>query len=276
MWQMNLKCSYGGMSSNQKKVVDSLLKQEQDVCAMTLSQCAVLSGVGEPTVLRMLKQAGYKSWKAFKEAVLRQQGDMDIQQDLSKRIYFQVIQDDLKMISDLLYKMDFRQLEEVRRRLCRAKMIDIYGTDNSQNAAAELSGRLLHLGLPSRNYPDLFYQKISAGHLGKKDMVIGFSISGETKAVIEAFMAAKKQGASTVAITSDPKSVLAKISDFVFVTPTISYREESQWITSRISQMAFVDVLCASILESDPDFFSNQLRQSTQQFDQDILHPKKV
>ena len=116
---------------------------------------------------------------------------------------FQIIRDDLTMISDMAKHLDLRQLEEVVKVIKKAKIIDVYGTDNSANAAAELSGRMLHLGLTSRNYSDLFFQKVSAGHLGKKDVAIGFSISGETQAVIDSLTAARQAGAVTVAVTGD-------------------------------------------------------------------------
>mgnify|MGYP000432345188 CR=1 FL=1 len=131
------------------------------------------------------------------------------------------------MISDMAKHLDLRQMEEVVRVIKKAKIIDVYGTDNSANAAAELSGRMLHLGLTSRNYSDLFFQKVSAGHLGKKDVAIGFSISGETQAVIDSLAAAKQAGAVTVAVTGGQTSELARIADYIFITPTIHFRRSA-------------------------------------------------
>ena len=129
---------------------------------------------------------------------------------------------------------------------------------------------MLHLGLTSRNYSDLFFQKVSAGHLGKRDVAIGFSISGETQAVIDSLAAAKQAGAVTVAVTGDQVSGLAQIADYIFITPTIHFSEISRWISSRISQMAFVDALCGAIMVSDPDRFDQMLIQSTKEFEQDM------
>lgn len=283
MWETDIRLCYALLSGNQKRAADILLKDPELAGAMTVRDCASRADVGQATVIRMLEMAGYKSWSEFQRTVWMEKGQKEAEK--AKSYYrksggkkdhkkyesvFQVIRDDLTMITDMAQNLDLEKIEEVVRTIKKAKIIDVYGTDNSANAASELSGRMLHLGLTSRNYPDLFFQKISAGHLGKKDVAIGFSISGETKAVIDALTSAKQAGAATVAVTGDRSSDLARIADYIFITPTIHFSEISKWISSRISQMAFVDALCAAIMVSDQERFSQMLIQSTKEFEQDI------
>lgn len=278
MWTANFKLYYGVLSSNQKRAADYLLENEEAAGKMTLRECAAGAGVGQPTVIRMLNTAGYVSWAEFQQEVWKESGKSEEKiliresrrQSKKHERVMQVVRDDLQMISDMMKNVDMLQLDQVVRVMKKAKIIDVYGTDNSANAAAELSGRLLHLGLTSRNYSDLFFQKISAGHLGKKDVAIGFSISGETTAVIEALRAAGQSGAVTIAVTGDVDSELAKGADYIFMTPTIYFNDVSKWISSRISQIAFVDMLCAAIMESDMERFSEQLSRSTREFEQDL------
>ena len=283
MWETDIRLCYALLSGNQKRAADILLNDPELAGTMTVRDCASRAEVGQATVVRMLETAGYKSWSEFQRTVWKEKGQKEAEE--AKNYYrksggkkehkkyetvFQVIRDDLTMITDMAQNLDLEKIEEVVRIIKKAKIIDVYGTDNSANAAAELSGRMLHLGLTSRNYQDLFFQKISAGHLGKKDVAIGFSISGETKAVIDALASAKQAGAVTVAVTGDRSSDLARIADYIFITPTIHFSEISKWISSRISQMAFVDALCAAIMVSDQERFSQMLIQSTKEFEQDI------
>ena len=288
MWKIELKVHYPKLSKQQQQVADYLLQQEERAGTMTIRECAKGAEVGQPTVLRMLKVCGYESWSAFQHEVWKNMGQkeegtvLEIAEGFRKRGegrkengVLQIIRDDIQMIADMAGHLDMNQLNQVVKIMKRAKIIDVYGTDNSANAAAELSGRLLHLGLTSRNYSDLFFQKISAGHLGEKDVAVSFSISGETIAVIEALKAAKQCGAVTVAVTGDAESTLAECADYVFVTPTIYAHEVSRWIASRISQIAFVDTLCAAIMESDMERFSEQLSKSTREFEEDISERAK-
>lgn len=288
MWKIELKIHYPSLSRQQKQAVDYLLQQEVQAGTMTLRQCAFDAGVGQPTILRMLEACGYESWSDFQHEVWKSLGQNEnIQTEKATEStgarkeqqkqsgVLQIVKDDIQMIADMARELDIEQLNRVVKIMKKAKIIDVYGTDNSANAAAELSGRLLHLGLTSRNYSDLFFQKISAGHLGEKDVAVSFSISGETIAVIEALKAAKECGAVTVAVTGDRESTLAECADYVFVTPTIYAHQVSRWISSRISQIAFVDTLCAAIMESDMERFSEQLSKSTREFEEDISERAK-
>ena len=288
MWENELRLCYAMLSRNQKKAADLLLEDTEAAGNMTVRELADRAGVGQATIIRMLQAAGYESWSAFQRTVWREQGQQERPEAADREVssagrksparrehrkyeaVFQIIRDDLTMISDMAKNLDLGQIEELVRVIKKAKIIDVYGTDNSANAAAELSGRMLHLGLTSRNYSDLFFQKVSAGHLGKRDVAIGFSISGETQAVIDSLAAAKQAGAVTVAVTGDQVSGLAQIADYIFITPTIHFSEISRWISSRISQMAFVDALCGAIMVSDPDRFDQMLIQSTKEFEQDM------
>ena len=293
MWENELRLCYAMLSRNQKKAADLLLEDTEAAGNMTVRELADRAGVGQATIIRMLQAAGYESWSAFQRTVWREQGQQELPEAADREVssagrksparrehrkyeaVFQIIRDDLTMISDMAKNLDLGQIEELVKVIKKAKIIDVYGTDNSANAAAELSGRLLHLGLTSRNYSDLFFQKVSAGHLGKRDVAIGFSISGETQAVIDSLTAAKQAGAVTVAVTGDQVSGLAQIADYIFITPTIHFSEISRWISSRISQMAFVDALCGAIMVSDPERFDQMLIQSTKEFEQD-MHRKDV
>lgn len=293
MWENELRLCYAMLSRNQKKEADLLLEDTEAAGNMTVRELADRAGVGQATIIRMLQAAGYESWSAFQRTVWREQGQQELPEAADREVssagrksparrehrkyeaVFQIIRDDLTMISDMAKNLDLGQIEELVKVIKKAKIIDVYGTDNSANAAAELSGRMLHLGLTSRNYSDLFFQKVSAGHLGKRDVAIGFSISGETQAVIDSLTAAKQAGAVTVAVTGDQVSGLAQIADYIFITPTIHFSEISRWISSRISQMAFVDALCGAIMVSDPERFDQMLIQSTKEFEQD-MHRKDV
>ena len=293
MWKTELRLCYAMLSRNQKKAADLLLENPEAAGNMTVRELAERAGVGQATIIRMLQAAGYESWSAFQRTVWREQGQQELPEAADREVssagrksparrehrkyeaVFQIIRDDLTMISDMAKNLDLGQIEELVKVIKKAKIIDVYGTDNSANAAAELSGRMLHLGLTSRNYSDLFFQKVSAGHLGKRDVAIGFSISGETQAVIDSLTAAKQAGAVTVAVTGDQVSGLAQIADYIFITPTIHFSEISRWISSRISQMAFVDALCGAIMVSDPERFDQMLIQSTKEFEQD-MHRKDV
>ena len=160
MWENELRLCYAMLSRNQKKAADLLLEDTEAAGNMTVRELADRAGVGQATIIRMLQAAGYESWSAFQRTVWREQGQQELPEAADREVssagrksparrehrkyeaVFQIIRDDLTMISDMAKNLDLGQIEELVKVIKKAKIIDVYGTDNSANAAAELSGRM--------------------------------------------------------------------------------------------------------------------------------------
>lgn len=276
-WVDKYKVYYDSFTVSEKKVANYFIENSEKIGECTLRSLSNEIGVGQQTIIRAIKVAGYNSWKVFQREIWQEtSSEKRISEEVGKKdnIYnapLRIVEDDIAMVVSMAQNLDIKELYKVVKLLKKAKIIDVYGTENSSNAAAELTGKLLHLGFTCRNYSDLFLQKISAGHLGFKDIAIAFSISGETKAVVEALNAAKVSNATVIAVTGNRDSSLAKIADYIFLTPTIHMNEVSKWISSRITQIAFVDALCAAILVSDSERFSEELVRSSKEFQEYMI-----
>ena len=61
---------------------------------------------------------------------------------------------------------------------------------------------------------------LAARGLGAKDIVVGISASGETPYVIGALKYAKRNRATTISVTSNPRIPLARVAHISIVTPT--------------------------------------------------------
>lgn len=271
-WESRVKMVQAVTTKAEQKVAAWLMEQSGQLGQMTLREVASGAGVGQPTVIRLLKKAGFSGWNDFLHMVWKEKKLLDEKYEIQLPAALSCMQEDIAVIREMAQHLNLKAMKKLASVIKKAHLIDIYGTDNSAGAASELSGKLLHMGLPSRNYSDLFYQKVSAGHLEAKDIAIGFSMSGETEAVVDALSAAKLSQAVTVAVTADTRSTLTNYADFVFYTPTFVQSEASRWISSRITQTVFVDALCMTLLESDTSYFNKNLHQSTSEFEKDVLN----
>lgn len=271
-WESRVKMVQAVTTKAEQKVAAWLMEQSGQLGQMTLREVASGAGVGQPTVIRLLKKAGFSGWNDFLHMVWKEKKLLDEKYEIQLPAALSCMQEDIAVIREMAQHLNLKAMKKLASVIKKAHLIDIYGTANSAGAASELSGKLLHMGLPSRNYSDLFYQKVSAGHLEAKDIAIGFSMSGETEAVVDALSAAKLSQAVTVAVTADTRSTLTNYADFVFYTPTFVQSEASRWISSRITQTVFVDALCMTLLESDTGYFNKNLHQSTSEFEKDVLN----
>ena len=145
MWEIELSLCYAMLSKNQKKAADILLEDPDAARTMTVRELAGQAGVGQATVIRMLQAAGYEGWSAFQREVWQEKGKQERgmheaparepasggKKSPAKREYrkyeavFQIIRDDLTMISDMAKHLDLRQLEEVVKVIKKAKIIHL-------------------------------------------------------------------------------------------------------------------------------------------------------
>jgi len=114
--------------------------------------------------------------------------------------------------------IDWSQVDEMIELLLKTKIKDhavlVIGMGRSGFVGKAFALRLMHLGF--RVY--VFGETITPA-IGKDDVVVAISGSGETNIVVRAAEVAKSIGAIVVAITSRPDSPLAKISSKLVIVP---------------------------------------------------------
>ena len=68
------------------------------------------------------------------------------------------------MLEETMKNFSVKTYKRVVEALKSARMIDIYGVENSAVTAQDLLAKLLYLGLPCRYFEDYYYQRISQEH----------------------------------------------------------------------------------------------------------------
>ena len=112
-------------------------------------------------------------------------------------------------MEDNLKNISVKTYENVIKAIKNAQIIDIYSVENSNVIAKDLLTKLLYLGFQCRHMDDTYHQRIAASNLTSKDVAIGISYSGCSEDTIKAMKAAKKSGATTIAVTNFKDSVIS-------------------------------------------------------------------
>ena len=160
-----------------------------------------------------------------------------------------------------MYKRQVKTYENVIKAIKNAQMIDIYSVENSNVIAKDLLTKLLYLGFQCRHMDDTYHQRIAASNLTSKDVAIGISYSGCSEDTIKAMKAAKKSGATTIAVTNFKDSVISKYADLLICTSQdqLFYGDA---IFSRASQIVLVDMIYMGLIVSDYEKYAKCLDQS--------------
>jgi 6-phospho-3-hexuloisomerase len=131
--------------------------------------------------------------------------------------------------------MDLEQVDGLINILLKAyndkRKILVMGAGRSGLVGRAFAMRLLHLGFHSYVLGDTIVPSISKG-----DVAIAISGSGRTQLILTAAEAAKKVGATVVAVTSYPDSPLGMLADLVV------------WVPGRAKTSRVVDFFARQIL----------------------------
>jgi len=128
----------------------------------------------------------------------------------------------MKEIASFILKvaehLDKYQVEKLIQYLIEARnregKILVVGAGRSGLVAKAFAMRLMHLGFNTFVLGETITPRIGPG-----DVVLAVSGSGRTQVVVTVAAAAKKAGATVIAVTSYPNSPLAKLSDCVVRIP---------------------------------------------------------
>lgn len=271
---LKIEEQYADMRASEQKAADYVMKHMDRIPKMSLGKIASECNVSEPTVLRMVKALGYQGLREFRTAVISALAVMkevhqnpvlygyslnkeDKVQDIPRK----VVTTTAKILEENLKNISIKTYENVIRAIKNARMIDIYSVENSNVIAKDLLTKLLYLGFQCRHMEDTYHQRIAASNLTRDDVAIGISYSGCSEDTIKAMKAAKKSGATTIAITNFKDSVISKYADLLICTSQdqLFYGDA---IFSRTSQLVLVDMIYMGLITSDYDKYAKSLDQS--------------
>jgi DNA-binding MurR/RpiR family transcriptional regulator len=203
----------------ERSVAAFVLENPDQVMHMSISEASQNIGVGESTIIRFCRALGYKGYQDFK---LRLAQDLvepvhyihenisfdDKPADLAKKVF----QTNLRAVENTMKALDPEMVEVAAKYLAEAQRVNIYGVGFSSYTAHDAKLKLARVGLVVDAFGDAHLQAMAAVSLRKGDVAIGISHSGSTKDVVDALTAARKTGATTVAMTnfSPSRSPLGK------------------------------------------------------------------
>jgi len=259
---MKIEAMRAGLSKSELLVCDYILAHPDEVIHLSVSELAAKSGVSDATVIRASQKIGSSSYQDLKISIAK-----DIVTPL-QGVNEEISADDPagkvteKVFQGILHTLDFTYriqdpglLEKAADILLRANRICIFGLGNSHAIAADIQHKFMRLGLSANAYADNHLQVICANSLKENDVLFAVSHSGSSRDVVHAAEIALKNKASVISLTNVGRSPLADISTVALHTASNETKYRRVALSSRIAQMAIVDVLYTMIALKKPDVF---------------------
>ena len=249
-----IRAILSSLSSKEKEVADFILNHPKEIIHMSITEFAEHIHVAEATVFRFCKRLGYRGYQSFKIGLASEVVEPieNIHEEITAEdeiltLANKVFTSNIEALKDTLQLIEGETIQKVITILSSATKIDFYGSGGSAPIALDASHKFIRTGIFSNAYLDGHQQIMSASLLKEGQVAIGISHSGSNKDVIEAIQVAKQNGATTIGLTNYFKSPLANEVDYVLYTTSRETAFRSEALTSRLVQLALIDVLYVAV-----------------------------
>ncbi|WP_328751228.1 MurR/RpiR family transcriptional regulator [Streptomyces sp. NBC_00285] len=244
------------LAGSLRKVGELILEDPAAVTHCSAAELGRRTGTSQATVTRFCRAIGLDSYQHLLIELAQERGrgevsdwgsaeiGPDISPDDSLERVVQVVGSaDLRAIQQTIERIDLDALERAAQALAKARRIDVYGVGGSGAVAQETETRLFRIGCQARGWTEVHGAATSAALLTPADVAIAISHSGATRETLEPFEMAKERGATTVAITTDPRSPLARAADIRLISSASETSFRTGSIGGRHSVLMIVDCL---------------------------------
>jgi DNA-binding MurR/RpiR family transcriptional regulator len=254
--------SISRLSAAEARVAETILGEPSLVVDLAINELAERCNTSLSTVARFAQSLGYSGYRELRVAVARTVTLAQAQQarfgldttaidpdDEPTAIAAKLAAQEIDAIEKTALGVDAASLDTVAHAVVNARHIDVFGQAASSLTAQDLQQKLARIGCSVAHSADPHLALTTASLRNANDVVIAVSHAGETAEVVRALEVARDAGALSVAITSVPDSTLALAADVVLLT----YAQESPFrmaaMSSRIAQLALVDILFVRVVQ---------------------------
>lgn len=242
------------------RIADFITLNAADVVHMSVTEVAERAEASEGSVIGFCQVIGARGFQQVKLSLARElvQPVQFIHEDLkpeddTRSVIEKVFQSDMQALLDTQKALDVVSLSRAVAAIRRARRVEVFGIGSAATIAEDTNYRLLRIGIESRVSVDSHIQAITASLADNTTTTITISHSGSTVETLTATRLAREAGATTIAITNFGKSPLLAHSDIVLNTLARETQFRTEAMTSRIAQLAIVDVLVACLALADYD-----------------------
>ena len=204
-----------------RKIANYVLENPDSITQLTITQLAQKVGTCSSSITRFFQSLGYSGYPQFKFSVAQQSekaltNKFDIEASDSLAIVKQkLLAQYILNVERTMQSLNPQVIERVTNLIFQARRI--YFFSHGGSSASALIGQILfmQIGIPASSFTEVSMVSMAASQLGRGDIAIGISSSGNAKTAVDALRIAKSYGATTVGITGFSNTHLAYFSDIL-------------------------------------------------------------
>lgn len=252
----------GYMNPALRRIAERILAAPEDIKTISIKDLATQCEVSESTVTRFVREISVPSFQQFKVLIAEElsQGSSRGSVAVERHVYEDITENDdaasvlskvsaryALTVSDTMAGLAEGEILKAVSAIEKADVIAFYAMGASLLCVENALLRFMRVGKKCLFFRDLGIRQISVSTLGKGSVAVGISNSGRTISTVDSLEEARKQGATTICVTSFPDSPIVRHSDIKLFTPTVTgiggSADYDESMVSKIAQLQVIDVL---------------------------------
>ena len=244
--------NYDNFFDAEKKIANYIINNQQKVIEMTIAELALASNTSEATVSRFCKKCNMKGFHHLKISLAKEIIESDdktvaVSNDINPNNISQSLQNILankiEELKQTVSMIDEKKFSKILNLIENARSIQLVAVGNTIPVALDGSYKFNQIGIPTVCNTIFETQLAYTYNLKKEDVVIAISNSGASKRLITVIEAANEKDVTTISITNNENSPLAKASDYHITTATREKLFMDEYYFSRVSASVIIEIL---------------------------------
>ena len=263
-----IKQNFDSFTDREKSIAEFLLSNKKSIISMSAKEIGDITNTSAPTVVRFSKKIGFDSLNEMKlqlSVSLQNDDNSDFEylhNDLSTKNIIRGVKSSIDSImNQTVGVLKEEELEKAIELLNKAKNIYIFSVGSSSLVGMDFYYKLSRINVRCIAHNDTHLQMTASALMEKGDVAVAISYSGETKEVLKCAYNAKNEGIPVISITrASINNTLADMSDIVLRIPFVEKSLREGAMSSRISQLAVIDMLFLGMARNNLKGIEEKLR----------------
>ncbi|MDQ4215706.1 MurR/RpiR family transcriptional regulator [Microbacterium capsulatum] len=257
-----VRAALPGLRAAEARVAERVIADPTLVVDLTISDLARLCDTSLATVARFAQAVGFSGYRelrvAFAGSVARAQAErvrfglddslIDLADPLDQ-VAAKIAAREVGAIEQTVAALDLAALDRVAEAIVKAGTVQLFGHAASSLTAQDLRLKLARIGIVAVHSGDPHIALPAAALLHEGDVAIAISHDGDTAETIRCAEVARGAGALAVAVTNAHGSPLSRVVDVVLETRAKESPLRLAAMSSRIAQLALLDVLFVRVVQ---------------------------
>lgn len=260
---VRLREYYDQASNTEKSIISFLLENPEEAAEMSIHQLADRVYASASTITRLCHKTGFPQYKRFQKSLLY---ELAVRKENVLGLDYEIHRDDAleNLVDKITYKsiasledtrslIDIGTLEKCLDLLQNARMVSFFGIGASLLVAKDAYLKFLRINKPCQVCEDFHAQLVQAKIMGRQDVAIIISYSGQTSEIISCAKILKSAQVPMIAITCFKESPLSKLTDYNLYVTATEYAFKTGKLASRLAQLNVIDILYVAYIQRNYD-----------------------